>query len=386
MNTLSQQEFVALFENAALGIITVNPLGCIVMINQHALNQFGYERSELIGRRIEVLIPQRLKEKHEGHRSGYQRNDAHQRPMGVGMDLSALRSDGVEFPVEVSLSTYKKDDGVYSIAFVSDITVRKASANALLRLNDELERKVEERTQSLREALDREKELGELKTRFVSMASHEFRTPLSTILSSAYLISKYETDEDIAKREKHIQRIVTSVNMLTDILNDFLSLGKIEEGRIQVRPEAIDLLPWMKESISELEQTLKLGQTITHTHKGSTGEAVIDPSLLKHIVQNLISNASKFSPPDTTIEVMTQLMDHRLILSVKDEGMGISAEDQKHLFERFFRGTNAVHIQGTGLGLHIISRYVELMRGKISIISALNEGSTFTITFSLPAL
>lgn len=380
MNNLSQQEFIALFDNAAMGIITVNSGGNIVQINQHALYQFGYERDELIGQPIEVLMPARLRTRHVHHRATYQASEAHQRPMGVGMDLAALRKDGTEFPVEVSLSTYENAEGRFSIAFVSDITVRKASENALIRLNDELERKVEERTQSLREALDREKELGELKSRFVSMASHEFRTPLSTILSSAYLVSKYQSAEDQPKRERHIQRIINSVNGLTDILNDFLSVGRIEEGRIQVRTVSFSLKKWIHEMIGELEHILKKGQTIVYTHEGGD-ELTLDPSLLRHIIQNLISNASKFSPEGAPVLLHTHLEERAFRLSVTDQGMGISPEDQKHLFERFFRGGNAMNIQGTGLGLHIVGKYAELMRGTVSWQSTLGDGTTFTVSF-----
>lgn len=363
-----------------MGIITVDPQGEIVLANHHALYQFGYTREELVGQKVEVLIPFRLRERHVRHREGYQSHEAHQRPMGVGMDLAGVRKDGTEFPVEVSLSTYHHPDGQYSIAFISDITVRKASENALKRLNDELERKVEERTQSLSEALDREKELGELKSRFVSMASHEFRTPLSTILSSAYLVSKYQKEEDQPKRDKHIQRIVASVNNLTDILNDFLSVGKIEEGRIQVRISTFSLSKWMQETIGELEHVLKERQQIRHSHEGDDN-LTLDPSLLKHIVQNLVSNASKFSPEGASIGINTSLYTSHFRLSVRDQGIGISAEDHKHLFERFFRGANAINIQGTGLGLHIVCKYTELMGGTIQCDSQLDNGTTFNLSF-----
>lgn len=380
MNSLSQQEFEALFDNAALGIITVNPRGEIVMLNDFARHQFGYGKAELIGQKIEVLIPSRFRERHQHHRVHYQEHNPHKRPMGVGMDLWARKKDGSEFPVEVSLSSYHTTEGPYSIAFVSDITVRKASENALRQLAEELERKVEARTRSLQEALDREKELSELKLRFVSMASHEFRTPLSTILSSAYLVLQYPDTEDQARRDKHIQRIVSSVNMLTDILNDFLSVGRIEEGRVQVRPAPIEIRPWMDEVVSELETLLKSGQRIEFGHEGNDS-VVLDPSLLKHVVQNLVANAVKFSPEQTTILLRTRTLGDSFTLSVKDEGIGISREDQAHLFERFFRGSNVVNIQGTGLGLHIVSKYAELMQGTVRCESELGAGSIFTVTF-----
>ena len=205
MNTLGQQEFEALFDNAAVGIITTNPSEEIVMINEFALQQFGYTRAELLGRKIETLVPNGQQVAYKAHRDNYQGNDAQSRLMGNGLDLCGLRKDKTEFPAEVSLSIYHTKEGRFSIAFVNDITRRNASEKALVQMNVELEEKVAARTHLLQEALEKAKDLSELKSRFVSTASHEFRTPLSTILSSAYLVSKYPEAEDHAKREKHIQ-------------------------------------------------------------------------------------------------------------------------------------------------------------------------------------
>lgn len=235
--------------------------------------------------------------------------------------------------------------------------------------------------EGLREALKIERNLGELKSRFVSMASHEFRTPLSTVLSSAYLIEKYTTAEDQPKREKHLQRIVSSVNMLTDILNDFLSLGKMEEGKLQAKFSDFNMERLMNEIIEEITNNLKKDQAIHYNHEGSP-QVFLDATLLKHIVMNLVSNASKFSSETASIEIKSCNQKGRILLSVKDQGMGISADDQKHLMERFFRGSNAVNIEGTGLGLHIISKYVEMMHGKIKCTSELEKGTKFEITFT----
>lgn len=233
---------------------------------------------------------------------------------------------------------------------------------------------------NLREALKKEKDLSELKSRFVSMASHEFRTPLSTVLSSAYLIEKYAAGEEQPKREKHLQRIVSSVNMLTDILNDFLSVGKIEEGRIQVRLTRFNIQEQILAIAGEIKNTLKGSQEIRYHHEGGP-DVLMDASLLKHIIMNLVSNASKFSPESSPIEIKTISHNQQIILSVKDYGMGISKEDQKHLKERFFRGANAGNIQGTGLGLHIVSKYAELMNGTVECKSELEKGTEFVITF-----
>ena len=390
----SSNHFEAFFEYATMGIVVTNSKGEITAINPFALREFGYEVNEVLGQKIEILIPMRFHNKHVGNRERYTASPQN-RPMGLGMDLFAKKKDGTEFPVEISLGNYHTNGEKFVIAFVSNITIRKRAEDEIEKLNDELEATVEQRTseltntmhqlerskEELSRSLEKEKELGELKSRFVSMASHEFRTPLSTVLSSTYLIEKYTTTEDQPKRDKHLQRIISSVNMLTDILNDFLSVGKIEEGKIQVRPTQFNIQEVVKAISGEIKNTLKKQQKIHYTHEGPT-DVVLDASLLKHIVMNLVSNASKFSPETSPILIKTTNDNGHITLSVKDEGIGISTEDQKHLRERFFRGANAGNIQGTGLGLHIVSKYVELMDGIVEWKSELEKGTEFIITFT----
>jgi len=379
--TNTAQQFQALFNNAAIGIITVDEKGEIIMVNDFALKQFGFEEKELLGQKIELLLPKRFRGMHEKHREEYHGQNAHNRPMGLGMDLFGLKKNGTEFPVEVSLSVYKVQDRQYVISFINDITIRKKAEDDLIRLNEALEEKVKERTYSLQVALEKEKELNELKSRFVSMASHEFRTPLSTILSSAYLVTKYQTEGEQPRREKHIQRIVSSVNMLTDILNDFLSVGRIEEGKIQVRYSEFSMPDIIQSLINEMQTILKSGQRIDYIHIGEE-KVILDATLLKHIVMNLVSNAIKFSPEKSDIIIRSENMDDLITLAIKDAGVGISDEDQQHLFERFFRGENVMNIQGTGLGLHIVGKYAELMNGIVACHSELNKGTEFIINFS----
>lgn len=368
----------ALFNNAAIGIITVDNKGAIRLMNGFAERLFGYTKEEIIGQKLEVLIPQRFRKVHTTHREGFYESNPQSRPMGLGMDLYAITKDGREFPVEVSLSAYDTPEGRFALAFISDISIRKKSEEELIALNAALEQKVAERTRGLTEALEKEKELNELKSRFVSMASHEFRTPLSTILSSAYLIAKYQQTDEQPKRDKHIQRVISSVNTLNDILNDFLSVGRIEEGRIQLRFAEVDVEELILLLINELQTILKLGQKIEYLHTGGT-HFMLDGSLLKHIVMNLLSNAIKFSPEHKSIKISTSITSSMMTLEVIDQGVGIPHEDQQHLFERFFRAGNVTNIQGTGLGLHIVSKYAELMNGHVSFISEEGKGTSFTI-------
>lgn len=390
----------ALFIHASIGILVADRQGTIILSNPFLDAQFGYFSQELSGKKVEVLIPSRFQGKHVQHREMFT-SHMQNRPMGAGMDLFGIRKDGTEFPVEVSLCHYSnnEEEEKLVIAFINNISIRKKAEEEIKKLNDELEEKVSRRTQELKDALhklevsreelakalNKEKELNELKSRFVSLASHEFRTPLSTVLSSAYLLKQYTTTEDQIKRGKHIERIVSSVDTLTAILNDFLSVGKIEEGKIQLKLVAFDIRDLVTTIVDELKHIRRSGQHISYVHEGGN-EIVLDPVLLKHIVLNLLSNAIKFSPEQSLIEVKTELSINGLLLVVRDNGIGISEEDQKHLFERFFRGTNAVNIEGTGLGLHIVSKYTEMMRGTIACDSSTEKGTAITLQFQFDCL
>jgi signal transduction histidine kinase len=323
----------------------------------------------------------------------------------------ALRKDGKEFPVEVSLSYTRYKQKLLVMAFVSDISKRKKAEDALKRSEEqlimyaaELENKVQMRTEALhnlvgelekevqerkkaveetRKALEKERELNELKSKFVSLASHEFRTPLSTIMSSASLIMQYKDKGDMEKLDRHVARIKSSVGHLTNILNDFLSLGKLEEGKVDVLSETIELESFFQEVEEDLRPTLKAGQKILVECNSDLKSINTDGRILRNILFNLLSNASKYSGEQKNIYIRCKSTDEEIAFHIVDEGIGIPESDLKHIFERFFRATNANNIQGTGLGLNIVKRYVELLGGQITFDSEYGKGSTFTITLPL---
>ena len=387
----SKEGIEALFQYATEGILITDDEGKIIRINPSAEKLFGYQTGELIGKKIEILIPSRFTERHKEHRHGYAENPK-PRSMGLSKELFGKAKDESEIPLEISLSPFSREGKHFVIAFIIDTTLRKQAEEKLKNYSVELEKQVKNRTlileeaiqelektkKNLHNALNKEKELNELKSRFVSMASHEFRTPLTTMLSSLSLVTKYGEQNDKENQSKHVKKIKTSINNLTDILNDFLSMSKLEEGKIENMPTEMNLKLFIAEVVSEMKNMARDGQKILQEHTGS--EVVhLDKKFLKNILFNLISNAIKFSPHSDKIEVLSQVFNSTIRISVKDYGIGISKADQKHLFERFFRGQNATHIQGTGLGLNIVAQYAELMNGTIDFESKENESTTFTI-------
>ncbi|SHJ34917.1 PAS domain-containing sensor histidine kinase [Pseudozobellia thermophila] len=237
--------------------------------------------------------------------------------------------------------------------------------------------------EELAKALKVEQELNELKSRFISMASHEFRTPLSAILSSAILIGKQNEPGKEERRAKHVSRIRAHVKQLVVILNDFLSLSKLEEGKVQAKPQEFELVQFCKIVVDEMEATKKIGQTVQLKHTEVEIPVFLDQKLLGHILVNLLSNALKYSDEGEEIVLELQRIGQELRFNVVDKGIGIPGQEQQHLFERFFRAGNVTNIQGTGLGLHIVKQYTCLMGGKVSFTSQLGKGSTFTVELPL---
>ena len=487
-----------LIENATEGILVSDEKGVIKIVNQSIVDLFGYTQEELLGEKIEILIPNELKKKHKSHVSGYVKKPE-KKVMGSGRDLFGRKKDGTTIPVEISLNHTVLEGSFCVMALITDITERKKIEYKIQELNERLEQKVIERTkklnesqvlhnlialnfpngsigvldkslnyifiegkelsslnlkseslvgtnyldcfsnenlsiiksklkavfrgkslnfdisknkniynvdaaplifdeneisqilivehnitktrkveQKIKDSLAKEKELSELKSKFVSMASHEFRTPLSTILSSVSLIEKYDELGEKEKQKKHFSKVKKTIKNLTAILDDTLTISKIEENLTRVKLSKFNVKHLIEDVINESSGLKKSGQEIEFYPIGNEN-IVTDNKLFRVIISNLLSNALKYS--NTNVKIFTEVTDSFILVKIEDKGIGIPEKEQQRLFERFFRANNVTNIQGTGLGLNIVKGYVTKLKGKIILESKVNEGTT--VTFKL---
>ncbi|MFQ5447514.1 MAG: ATP-binding protein [Saprospiraceae bacterium] len=410
----------AIINTAIDAIITIDEKGIMEMVNPAAYKLFGYRPGELLGKNVSVLMPDDVRAKHDDYINEYL-HTGHAKIIGIGREVQGITKDGELIPLRLAVNETIIHDKRIFVGTLHDLREMKKAEQQILQLNEELENKVKMRTEELADVvnklldanqkmlheieertviekalrksekelkslLDKEKELSQMKSRFVSMASHEFRTPLSTILSSADLIEAYTTkDSPNDKRLKHVARIRSSVQNLTSILNDFLSLSKLEEDKLQLKLSEFYLETFCQEIIEEIKYLLKSGQKIRHTVSNSDNPHLyLDKSMLKNIMYNLLSNAIKYSGPGKPITCEAKVENNHLLITVADEGIGIPESDQPLMFTRFHRAQNAENIQGTGLGLNIVKRYLDIMDGEIRFESELGKGTTFYVTLPLP--
>lgn len=409
----------AIFRSAVDGIIIIDNKGIIQEVNEAACKMFLYEKSSLVSANVSMLMEHEHSKHHNTYIENYESTKV-PKIIGIGREVKGKKSNGEVFPFWLSVSEVQYADGSYFAGMIHDLTEIKRVQQVLKQLNTDLEGKVTARTYELEKVvnkllalnnkfeqelatrmevekmlkaqeielqkkLESEKELNELKSRFLSMASHEFRTPLSTILSSAGLIERYTDSNHQENRAKHINRIKSSVSHLTEILNDFLSLDKVEEGKIMVIPEMLDPVILLQEVLDELKVIFKDRHLDFQDFRSVKTDLFTDKKLVKNIFINLISNAIKYTKMNGNISCSFDSDDKFFKCSFQDDGIGIPEEDQKYLFERFFRASNVVNIEGTGLGLNIVKKFVELLNGSIDYVSKPNHGSTFIVHLPIVA-
>ena len=391
--------FRILSEAISEGIIVVNNDQIIVATNESANDIFGYEKNELVGKELTILIPKKHHHAHTGYVEKFI-SDSGKRKMGVGRDLYGVRKNGEKFPVEVGLNPFEIYDNSYVMALISDITLRKEQEAEIKELNTELEQKIKKRTKELyttikdleeeiklrkeaeavtKESLKKEQQLNELKTKFLSLVSHEFKTPLSGILTSTTLIGKYTKAEQQEKRDKHLATIKNKVKYLDNILNDFLSVERLESGKVKYKFSTFPLSKVINEVVYDANMLLKDGQRINYPKEIDEYVIDFDEKILELVLTNLIRNAIKYSGENTTIDLQVVFENNLLTFHIIDQGIGIPAKEQEFIFKRYFRAENALLDQGTGIGLNIVKSHLENLGGSITFTSKEKQGSTFIV-------
>ncbi|AFZ15012.1 multi-sensor signal transduction histidine kinase [Crinalium epipsammum PCC 9333] len=363
----SEERFRQLLEQAGDAFFLHDPEGKLITVNQRACDSLGYTREELLNLTladVEInFLSHKIAEKWQ------------EMAFGIPITLNGLhlRKDGTTFPVEVSLGKFELDGQPHILALARDITERQRA---------ELE---------IRNALEKEKQLNEFKSNFITIASHEFRTPLTSILAAAEVLEHYGYKYTEEKKLSYLHRIQSSVNHMTELLNDVLILAKVEAGKIEFKPHKIDLYQFCRELTEEMAITDKNQHKIIFisnlNESLSTLEApsfCMDEKLLRHILINLLSNAIKYSPAGSTVRFELDYQEEKAIFYVHDQGIGIPLENQNLLFQSFYRAKNVGNISGTGLGLAIVKNAIDLHGGSINVKSDLGVGTTFTVV--LPSI
>jgi len=348
---------------------------CFMNVNHGALKNIGYSLKEL--KKItpveikpeftRVQFEKLLKPLFEGTQEKVQFETIHE------------RKDGTTYPVEVHLQLSTLADKEVFVAIILDITERKNYTATL-------EKTVKERTQQLTEALEQEKDLNDLKTKFLSLVSHEFKTPLSGILSSATLAGKYTQTGQQEKREKHLKTIQNKVKYLNNIINDFLSIERLESGKVSYKYSTFPLSKVVNEVIYDANMLLKNEQRINYPQDIDDIVIEFDEKILELALTNIVNNAVKYSPENSVIDIIVQANKEGLTLEIKDQGMGIPLKEQKFIFNRYFRAENALLDQGTGIGLNIVKSHLENLAASVTFTSIEGQGSSFIIQLPITSI
>ena len=402
----NQDIFNILFEAVSEGVIVVDRKQNIVVANAAAEKMFGYKKGELNDQLLEVLIPLKYHHNYGDYFNEFMKNSS-SRNIDQGRDLNGVKKNKKEFPLEIGLNPFTISKKTYVMAIIIDITIRKKAEKEIEKLNSQLEKKISDRTVELnttieqlkelnlnfqgeikrrleaenkiKAALKKEKELNELKTKFLSMVSHEFKTPLSGILTSTILLGKYKLSEQQNKRDKHLKTITNKVHYLNNILNDFLSIERLESGKVNYKFTTFNLSKVVNEVVYNANMLLKSGQKINLPQNIDEYVLHQDEKILELSLSNLIHNAIKYSSENTIIDIEVIQNSKNIIFKIIDQGIGIPKKDQKYIFNRYFRAENVLNNQGTGIGLNIVKGHLENLGGSVSFTSKEHVGSVFII-------
>ncbi len=387
-------------ENTEEGICILDLNKRLIFVNDAFTNIYGYGRDEILNKHIKILMPEyNADEQYEAVRSATWLH-------GWSGELISRKKDGTNFPIYLSTSTVADDTNIpYAVVGIfMDITDRVKREKELDNYRYKLEEQIKQRTRELnitnarlteqlrkqkeiqvilKESLNKEKELNELKTRFISTASHEFRTPLTSVFSSAELIQRYGRKWNEKKLGEHVERIKNSVDYITKLLDEVLTISKVESGKLNFSPVELNLFEFCNEIINEVKPLAGDNHEFVYNYLPAEKNFKLDPNLLRFILVNLLSNALKYSPKGGIIGINIERADSLLIFKIRDEGIGIPEQDKAHLFEPFHRCSNSVDIPGTGLGLSIVYQSVKLHGGEVKVSSQINKGSVFTVKFKI---
>ncbi|MGF1538675.1 MAG: ATP-binding protein [Elainellaceae cyanobacterium] len=363
------------------GVYGLDLEGNVTFVNPAAASMIDWPMDELIGKSMHNVL-------HHSHSDGaaYRKEDC---PIYAAFQDGSIhrvtdevfwRKDGTSFPVEYISTPMRDESGqlIGAVVTFRDITQRRWAEQVLQRANEALEEKVQERTARLQQANQKLRELSEVRSRFVSMVCHEFRNPLNNITLSVSSLNRYDAKLQPHEKADYLRTIIASVDRMTQMIDDILTIGKIEANRLDISHQPVDVVAFCQ-SLLKAQAYSRPQSPIRFSCRSRQLIVPVDEGLLWSILTNLLSNAMRYTPEDGVIELKLAKRQQQLVIQVRDEGIGIPPEDRRHLFEPFHRGRNVSNIPGTGLGLSIVKQFVDVMAGTVEVVSKVGQGTTFTV-------